>query len=312
MTRGGNAGDPCRREWQRRRRSRDAVSGLDPSVAGARRPDDLDRSLSDRGVAAADPRGRGSLRAAGAPPSPSRGPGGYPGIAFPHRPRKRRLRDHLAGAGRDALRSGVPGSGPPGGRPDAADRRPGRLAAVPCRPVVEPEPRGRAEGSTSATTTPVSCLGPRYALLRREFLPQESWRRKPIELGPSRPARILVTLGGTDSQNATSLVLQGPGAAGLALGSPRGPRGRQPPWQGLPSAGLPARTEGPVPQRCAQHARADGLGRRGPQRRGHHLLGNGVHGAAGGGGRVGRKPAGGGRASGRSRDPGEPRPAGRR
>ncbi len=52
-------------------------------------------------------------------------------------------------------------------------------------------------------------LGPRYALLRREFLPQESWRRKPIELGPSRPARILVTLGGTDSQNATSLVLKG-------------------------------------------------------------------------------------------------------
>ncbi len=52
-------------------------------------------------------------------------------------------------------------------------------------------------------------LGPRYALLRREFLPQESWRRKPIELGPNRPARILVTLGGADSQNATSLALQG-------------------------------------------------------------------------------------------------------
>jgi UDP-2,4-diacetamido-2,4,6-trideoxy-beta-L-altropyranose hydrolase len=52
-------------------------------------------------------------------------------------------------------------------------------------------------------------LGPRYALLRREFLPQESWRRKPIELGPGRPARILVTLGGADSQNATALALEG-------------------------------------------------------------------------------------------------------
>jgi UDP-2,4-diacetamido-2,4,6-trideoxy-beta-L-altropyranose hydrolase len=52
-------------------------------------------------------------------------------------------------------------------------------------------------------------LGPRYALLRREFLPQESWRRKPVELGKDRPARILVTLGGVDPGNATSLVLEG-------------------------------------------------------------------------------------------------------
>ncbi len=52
-------------------------------------------------------------------------------------------------------------------------------------------------------------FGPRYALLRREFLPQESWRRKPTELGASRPARVLVTLGGADPQNAAPLVLEG-------------------------------------------------------------------------------------------------------
>ena len=68
-------------------------------------------------------------------------------------------------------------------------------------------------------------FGPRYALLRREFLPQESWRRKAIELGKERPARILVTLGGADPQDATSLVLQGlerldvPWEARVVLGS---------------------------------------------------------------------------------------------
>ena len=52
-------------------------------------------------------------------------------------------------------------------------------------------------------------LGPRYTLLRKEFLPQESWRRKPIELGAARPARILVTLGGDHCQEAISLALEG-------------------------------------------------------------------------------------------------------
>jgi UDP-2,4-diacetamido-2,4,6-trideoxy-beta-L-altropyranose hydrolase len=76
-------------------------------------------------------------------------------------------------------------------------------------------------------------FGPRYALLRREFLPQESWRRKPIELGPGRPARILVTLGGADSASATALALKGlerldlPWEARVVLGAAN-PQGKTP------------------------------------------------------------------------------------
>lgn len=47
-------------------------------------------------------------------------------------------------------------------------------------------------------------LGPRHALLRREFRACESWRRPPVR----NPRRILVTFGGGDQRNLTTGVLQ--------------------------------------------------------------------------------------------------------
>lgn len=47
-------------------------------------------------------------------------------------------------------------------------------------------------------------LGPRYALLRREFWPWRDWERT---LRP-RTRRVLVTLGGTDADNATGTVIR--------------------------------------------------------------------------------------------------------
>jgi UDP-2,4-diacetamido-2,4,6-trideoxy-beta-L-altropyranose hydrolase len=46
-------------------------------------------------------------------------------------------------------------------------------------------------------------LGPRYALLRREFLRWKNWRRKTA----ARARRLLVTAGGSDPANATAAVL---------------------------------------------------------------------------------------------------------
>lgn len=48
-------------------------------------------------------------------------------------------------------------------------------------------------------------LGPRYAMLRREFTAQRGWRRK---IAPTA-RRVLVTLGGTDPANLTSIVMEG-------------------------------------------------------------------------------------------------------
>jgi UDP-2,4-diacetamido-2,4,6-trideoxy-beta-L-altropyranose hydrolase len=47
-------------------------------------------------------------------------------------------------------------------------------------------------------------LGPRYALLRREFRPWREWKR---EVG-ARGGRVLVTMGGSDANNITLRVLQ--------------------------------------------------------------------------------------------------------
>lgn len=47
-------------------------------------------------------------------------------------------------------------------------------------------------------------LGPRYALLRREFWPWRGWRREIPPLG----RKVLVTLGGADPDNATLKVIQ--------------------------------------------------------------------------------------------------------
>ena len=47
-------------------------------------------------------------------------------------------------------------------------------------------------------------LGRRYALLRREFLKWQGWRREV----PEKAAKFLVTLGGGDSDNLTSKVIQ--------------------------------------------------------------------------------------------------------
>lgn len=48
-------------------------------------------------------------------------------------------------------------------------------------------------------------LGPRYAMLRREFCPWREWRR---EIPPSG-RRILVTMGGSDPDNLTAKVIKG-------------------------------------------------------------------------------------------------------
>jgi UDP-2,4-diacetamido-2,4,6-trideoxy-beta-L-altropyranose hydrolase len=47
-------------------------------------------------------------------------------------------------------------------------------------------------------------LGPRYALLRREFKPWREWKR---EIAP-RGSRVLVTMGGSDADNITLRVMQ--------------------------------------------------------------------------------------------------------
>ena len=47
-------------------------------------------------------------------------------------------------------------------------------------------------------------LGTRYALLRREFLAWQPWQRRTAE----RAAKVLVTLGGSDPENATLKVVQ--------------------------------------------------------------------------------------------------------
>lgn len=47
-------------------------------------------------------------------------------------------------------------------------------------------------------------LGPMYALLRREFIPWRGWNR---EIPPS-PKKVLVSLGGSDPQNITQLVIR--------------------------------------------------------------------------------------------------------
>lgn len=47
-------------------------------------------------------------------------------------------------------------------------------------------------------------LGPSYALLREEYWPWRSWRRPP----PEGPARVLITMGGTDPADATGRVLE--------------------------------------------------------------------------------------------------------
>ncbi|MCS7071094.1 MAG: UDP-2,4-diacetamido-2,4,6-trideoxy-beta-L-altropyranose hydrolase [Anaerolinea sp.] len=46
-------------------------------------------------------------------------------------------------------------------------------------------------------------LGPRYALLRREFTPYRTWRR----VHPEIATRLLVTLGGADPDNATERII---------------------------------------------------------------------------------------------------------
>ena len=46
-------------------------------------------------------------------------------------------------------------------------------------------------------------LGPRYALLRREFIPQRNWRRG----FASEAKRVLVTMGGSDAHNVSALIL---------------------------------------------------------------------------------------------------------
>lgn len=46
-------------------------------------------------------------------------------------------------------------------------------------------------------------LGPKYALLRPEFLPWRSWERK----NPSIAHRVLITLGGSDPENLTASVI---------------------------------------------------------------------------------------------------------
>jgi len=48
-------------------------------------------------------------------------------------------------------------------------------------------------------------LGPRYALLRREFMPWREWRREV----PETARKVLVTLGGSDPENVTLQVVQG-------------------------------------------------------------------------------------------------------
>jgi len=48
-------------------------------------------------------------------------------------------------------------------------------------------------------------LGARYALLRREFLSWRNWKREI----PSRASKVLVTLGGSDPDNATERVIEG-------------------------------------------------------------------------------------------------------
>ncbi|MBI4617575.1 MAG: UDP-2,4-diacetamido-2,4,6-trideoxy-beta-L-altropyranose hydrolase [Planctomycetes bacterium] len=68
--------------------------------------------------------------------------------------------------------------------------------------IVNPSAFGFDPGYQCPTGTAV-CLGPRYALLREEFL-----SRTRSERTASQRSRVLVTLGGADSRNATNTVLQ--------------------------------------------------------------------------------------------------------
>jgi UDP-2,4-diacetamido-2,4,6-trideoxy-beta-L-altropyranose hydrolase len=56
-------------------------------------------------------------------------------------------------------------------------------------------------------------LGPEHVLLREEFLGWNNWRREFREAAK----RLLVTMGGSDSQNATALILRTLGDAGLNI-----------------------------------------------------------------------------------------------
>jgi UDP-2,4-diacetamido-2,4,6-trideoxy-beta-L-altropyranose hydrolase len=61
-----------------------------------------------------------------------------------------------------------------------------------------------ADASASGGSSPLALMGTRYALLRREFRPWRSWRRSIAAEG----RRILVTMGGSDPDNATLEVLR--------------------------------------------------------------------------------------------------------
>lgn len=91
------------------------------------------------------------------------------------------------------------------------------------------------EASYHAATHTRVLLGPRYALLRREFRDVSRGRRR---LPLSAPRRILVTMGGSDPQNCTAVVVEAlrrVGSAGLDVRVVLGPAFRHAVVPGEPS-----------------------------------------------------------------------------
>lgn len=87
-----------------------------------------------------------------------------------------------------------------------------------CDLLVDHNPgRGRHD-YTSLVPPATRCLiGPRYALLRREFM--ESRAEARVTRDPGSPTRLLVSLGGTDPDNVTLDVLEGLDASRFPAGT---------------------------------------------------------------------------------------------
>jgi len=88
----------------------------------------------------------------------------------------------------------------------------GELESYPSQLVLNQNAHARTEMYAQRAPSTSLLLGPRYALLRNEFTAYRDW----VRTVPNRGTRVLVTMGGSDPQDLTPLIVSA--LAGLAIG----------------------------------------------------------------------------------------------